>query len=420
MSKIPFINTADVNCWMVYIMPFDDKEKSDWELVNRVQRRCIQDIFFGMGWDLEGAFSFGEILSEEKAELFKEKYQDKFDGEYSVSDSAINGYLNIKKGDFVIARLRDSHYYVGKVSSERAIYLNNPADEDLKYFSWGCYVENWFEFSNVEEIPSEIVGRFSQRLHSTIQKISPYRLKFLVISLYESRLEKSQREYNIPKLRIGEYNFVRSMDYQELEDLVALFIYEKHKDEDYALLPSSCKVNEPKFEFRFVSNLGAPITCQVKNEAWVSPENYRKEDSYRSIYLFSGAWSEDDIKNLRGEYNEKSNIYIISRQELFETLLKHKGMLKQFYDYENEYVSAENILLENYNKCEKLTKKSKDFRNYAVSDDFICFYRYDGLFYSAEFDALVLSWHILWDEEDGINKELDATNQILADINRGR
>lgn len=419
MNRIPFINISDVNCWMVYIMPFNDTEKSDWNLVNRVQQRCIQDKFFGMGWDLEEVFSFGEIISKEKAEFYKEKYKDKYEGKYSVSDSAMKGYLNIKKGDYVIARLRDSHYYVGKVSSEQAVYLNKD-DEDYKYFSWGCYVENWFEFSNVEDIPSEIVGRFSQRLHSTIQRIDPYRLKLLVISLYESRLEKSKREYDVPKLRIGSYNFVRSMDYQELEDLLALFIYERHKDEGYVLLPSSCKINEPEFEYRFVSKGEKPITCQVKNAKWVCPKYYENENAYKVIYLFSGDWSDEEYERFRSIYNNNSNIYIVSRAELFETL-KSKGVLfNPFYDFDNPPYSARNINLEGYFCKNKITKKSRDFRNYTISNDFICFYRYSGLFYSSEFDALVLSWHILGDEEDGINKELDAANQILADINRGR
>ena len=78
------------------------------------------------------------------------------------------------------------------MSSNRALYLNKVNDEDYRYFSWGCYVEEWVEYSKVEEIPSEIVGRFSYRVHPKNQRIVPHRLRLLAIAMYESRASNQE------------------------------------------------------------------------------------------------------------------------------------------------------------------------------------------------------------------------------------
>ena len=48
-----------------------------------------------------------------------------------------------------------------------------------------------------------------------------------------------------------------------------------------------------------------------------------------------------------------------------------------------------------------------------MDDDFICFERKDGLFYSREFDALVLSYHVFED----LNEEAKRIKRIINDIN---
>lgn len=413
MNSIPFIDISDTNCWMVYIMPFSDEEKADWALVNKVQSKCIENRFFGMGWDLKDAFEYGEEINETKVEYYKTLYRTKTG--YDVSDRAVKGYSQIKAGDYVITRLRNSRYYVGRVSS-RAKYIYR--DDDInQYFSWGCFVDEWVEFATAESIPSEIVGRFSQRLHSTIQRINTYRLRLLIISMYETNSKEREPRIKVPKLRIGEYNFVRSMNYEELEDLMALFIYERHKSDGFILLPSSCKVSEPKYEYRFVSASGETITCQVKNQENIEPEDYENESAYKMIYVFSGLWSKEQIKTFRDKYNGRTNIYIPSREELFSTLKANKSFSNPYYDFENAPIDTRSVRLDGYNKCEKLNRNSSDYKNYVISPDFICFLRYDGLFFSSEFNSLILSYHILGDSEEAHKKEIEYANAILSDLN---
>jgi hypothetical protein len=50
-----------------------------------------------------------------------------------------------------------------------------------------------------------------------------------------------------------------------------------------------------------------------------------------------------------------------------------------------------------------------------MSEDFVCFLAKDGFFYSAEFGALILSWHIMAND---LQKEGELTEKIAKDINR--
>ena len=406
-NLIGFIDITKVNCWMVYLMPFGADERTDYDRVNTLQQECIKLGIFGMGWAIP-CFECLTLMTPKNIEIYAKAYKDKYDGKWSVSEDALNGYQSIKKGDYVIMRLKNGHYYIGRVSSEGAKYIYKEGDPVYGLFSWGGTVEKWFEYSNDQEIPSEIVGRFSQRLHSTIQRIVPYRQRLLVISMYERK--SGEKRFKIPKLRIGLNNFVRSLNYMELEDLVALYIMDKHNKDGYKLIPSSCKVSQQNYEFSFVAKGKKPITCQVKNQHEIDIERYKKDKSYEKIYIFSGRWNEKEVLSKRELYKDYGNIYIISPSELYRTL-KEEGIFKNdFYDFENTPISPYNINLDGYEK----KKKPKGENTYSIDDDYICFVNGDGLFYSAEFGLLVHSWDVF----EGTKYDRNCIEKIKADINR--
>jgi hypothetical protein len=341
------------------------------------------------------------------------EYVDKYNAQgWNVSNDAVNGYKNIKKGDYVIMRLKNSHYYVGKVSSDGAFYIHQPEHPIYGLFSWGATVEKWIEYSNDGEVPSEIVGRFSQRLYSTIQRVSPYRQRLLIISMYENKLPEQEREINVPKLHISPNNFVRSLNYWELEDLVALYIAEKHNDDGYRLLPSSCKINQQKYEFRFVAKNKKPISCQVKNQEEIEIKHYVGENSYEKIYIFSGKWSEEDVAKQNRKYEAYPHIWIISPKELWETLKNNNIFIfpSDFYDLENRTLCPKELPLKDYKEVTKIKTPTE----YTMSEDFVCFLARDGFFYSKEFGTLVLSWHIM----DDLKREQELIEQVVEDINR--
>ena len=410
MSRIPFINIADTECWLVYLMPFNSSERTNYEKVLKTQQECIDRRVFGMGWDLD-CLEYGTPMTPENAEYYTKTYNARYD--WKVSDKSVSSYRTIKKGDYVVTRLKNGHYYVGRVSSEGAYYLYKKNDSFYGLFSWGGSVEEWFEYENDDLIPSEIAGRFSQRLHSTIQRVSGYRQRLLIISMYENRLKDSDKTFDVPKLKISPYNFVRSLTYMQLEDLVALYIDKAWHDTGFRLLPSSCKVSQQNYEFRFVAPNRMPITCQVKNQQEINLDHYINEKEYQFIYVFSGKWSTEEVKELRDKYiSLNPSIQIIDPRELFEVFIKYKDIFQNdFYECTSNVLKPDQLPLERY----ELRKRLKGEKHYSLSDDFACFVRQDGLFYSTEFEALILSWHIMDDHEE----ELRIANQVWNDINRG-
>lgn len=54
--EIPFLDMRRspgdiINCWIVYLMPFDSDERSDYDKIHAFQKACIDNNIFGMGWD---------------------------------------------------------------------------------------------------------------------------------------------------------------------------------------------------------------------------------------------------------------------------------------------------------------------------------------------------------------------------------
>ena len=263
MSKIPFINIADTECWLIYLMPLKSDERTDYDTVLELQEKCIKRRIFGMGWDLD-CLEHGTKMTPENAEYYTKMYNERYEG--GVSEKSVSSYQRIKKGDYVVTRLKNGHYYVGRVSSDGAYYLYKKNDAFFGLFSWGGNVEEWVKYETDDSIPSEIAGRFSQRRHSTIQRVSGYRQRLLIISMFENRMKEKKKAFDIPRLRITPNNFIRSLTYMQLEDLVALYIDKKWHEEGYRLIPSSCKVSQQNYEFRFVAPNRKSITCQVKNQ----------------------------------------------------------------------------------------------------------------------------------------------------------
>lgn len=212
--------------------------------------------------------------------------------------------------------------------------------------SWGCHVEKWLEFKTQDDLPYELIGRMSQQQHQTIQRIDRYRLKFLIIEAYIKR-EKSKSD--IPKLILTKNNFARSLHYKQLEDLVSLYIVEENKEQNYLLMPSSCKINEQKYEFFFKSPNRKAITCQVKNQEEIKIEEYYNENDFEKIYIFSGIWNNEQVEELnkKANKNKANNIQIISPDELFDILQNSKYNYKEYLNL-NSYYKIDEIKLKIY------------------------------------------------------------------------
>ena len=410
--QIPFINLADTKCWMVFLMPFDSDEREDYKIVISFQNECLKKKMFGMGWgfdELNDLFENGAIITDEKANKFTDYLRKMYHSkgwefnENSLS-AALQNYLRIKKGDYIMTRFKNSHYFIGKVSSN-INFMFDINDTYLKLLSWGGYVEEWVEFENDSELPSEIVGRLSSRYNKMIEPNNWYRQNLLIMSAYEEKTKRPNGVFeSIPKLKLNVSNFARSCDYRELEDLVGYFIHKKYMNDGYYLLPSTCKNSQQNYEFIYVSKGKKPITCQVKNQREIDLQQYVGETSYEKIFIFSGVWNDEYVDLLNKQYQSQNNsIYVIKPSELFEVVNETSIFNANYIDTSATKRVLGDFKLDPTNKVSRFYGISQDNylyrRNtYKVDDDFICFIDND-FFYSFEYDALILKNHFCEDKE---------------------
>ena len=88
--EIPFLDMRRspgdiINCWIVYLMPFDSDERSDYDKIHAFQQACIDNNIFGMGWDLtKEPLHFGTPI-QEGADIYKERYGPNRSMEYALN-----------------------------------------------------------------------------------------------------------------------------------------------------------------------------------------------------------------------------------------------------------------------------------------------------------------------------------------------
>lgn len=403
MKKIEFYDMKGVNCWIINLKPFGPNDPDD--IIRNLQDECVQNKIFGIGW---GTDCFGTHTKVTLDENTKKVYKDSFEDKNSARDSAADRMSEIKCGDLAIMRLRDGHIYLGKVTEP--VFHDNTIlkGENSNRLSWVCRVEKWLEFCDDTLIPSEIMGRFSQRQQATITKIANYKQRLLMLAMYDI---KNSGKTSVPKVILNENNFTRALSYTDLEDLVCAYIYTRHVHDGYMLLPSSGKVSRLKYEFTFVSNHldKKPITCQVKNQNSepINIADYENDkDTYEKIYLFSGN------NNFANRDLAKDNIEIINHRNLFDVL--KCGNLKFMYDKLSKYhlfsespdlVKIKETLdgKEKDWKCiKKFSKDSDDFKKYKVGTRKVGDQQaeeiswisvgYDGLYITDEFDSFIIEW----------------------------
>lgn len=318
------ININDINCWIINLKPFDSNV--DVNLIKDFQLNCVKHNVFGIGWHKDG---FSGSLADNKDDFLK-KCSD--DNSYNAIKKATDNMNKIEKGDLVIMRLKNTHYYIGQVS-EKAFYKNKVLDSKIfnERLSWMCKVNKWIEYSTDEFLPSEIIGRLSQRRQPTISRVANYRQKMLICSAFNNQYD--EKIAGVSKINISIDNFARSLNYMELEDLVCSYIYKSihtaYPEKNYVLLPSSCKTSRPLYEFIFVCPNEKPITCQVKNEAVIDLKQY-DDDNYKKIYVFSD-------KGYANKDTKKPNTEIIEREKLYRLLIDNTGYMNSklsiYYDF---------------------------------------------------------------------------------------
>ena len=289
------------------------------------------------------------------AEKEEENKKEENKSENNGLKRAIDNFFSIKKGDVVLSRLRNGKYIVGRVIDDEKEYGRTQEEEEIlnKYnvksqgFGWRCNVD-WHIISR-EDVPSDIIGRCSQRNPSTLTHINNDRIKLFTLKL----LKQSDKTIKIdcPPIILNKNNFASSLNSDELEDLVYLYILKENNN--LTLLPSLCKISEPLYEFFLQDNDGKYITCQVKNNSVVEFLIYKdemdkdKEKKIKKIYLFSGIgkYFKDEDKEKYDEFknNYEEKITEIDKKELWKILNDKKQYFKFSQKQTKDYYDIKDV-----------------------------------------------------------------------------
>lgn len=312
------------NVFLVQLKPFAPDKRNN-EKVVALQEDSINENICGMGWGFAEFFQKNQEsqLQAIGVENYKKSYKEYYGASKALTE-ALNRYNEIKEGDYILTRLYNTSLcYIGKVKS-KAYHSENKLS-NIRYgmtnYSWIVDVE-WKNIGPFISIPSALRGVMQSRMN-TIKKLNDMQ------HLVQKKLIKVLYEETQEKIEINSENFYRALDALDLEDLVAKYVIENNSG--YMLIPSSCKSDEPTFEFKFL-NKNKMITCQVKNNEDIDCNVYSNlANTLEKIYLFSG-------KGYVGQIKENiKNIILIEKEELFNVLRKDFHDKGEFYNELHKY-----------------------------------------------------------------------------------
>lgn len=416
-----FIDVSKINCWIGQLLPGGSKNK-DKNAVENFQNECKENGFFRIGWNIKNSNFYDKFIDDDIKKSFCEEYK----GDKGGLEKALENISGMKKGDLIITRVTGK-YYIGMVKFEKAKYVEQKIAENE--YRWSVKVAEWIEIPEIH-IPGDIVGRFSQRRHPTIQRVgeASMRLKLLLIKIFQNHVKnndkykeiekfKEIKKMNIPRIVLNENNFTSALNYMDLEDLVYLYILSKN--EEYQLLPSSCKISKVNYEMDLRNLENKIITCQVKNRECVKYEEFiadANEKIFEKIYLFSGneKYDNTEIEKDLAEKNKEdiikeNGITIIRKENLFKffkdedkvnekvEILKKKINLDKYYEFKEDEKNLK--IPKGWDKWKGKDKDKDEYRGYIpynknnkvymqnIYGDII--FPNNVIYYSSEFQSLI-------------------------------
>lgn len=352
------IDISDIkNCWLVYLKPGGVEENK----VKDLQKMCIKDETYRIGWGIGKLCRNYKELDETSIKDYVDEWKKNGNSNSSGLKKALEELKKMQKGDLLIMRLLDNKYYIGQVD-KTSYYMPG------EILSWGCHVSKWWEFSEMD-LPSDILGRFSQRMHSTIQHIADIKLVLLIIKIFKEKINSD--DITIPKVQLDSNNYVTSLNYKNLEDLVYEYMLNDNVNINYKLIPSECTVSKKQYEFNLINkeNMKDIITCQVKNNKEIRKEDFEiyvrdtQNNMFEKIYLFSGKgqygeFDEGDARTYLEEKNLDKKLIIILKQELYEFFMNNKEtefLYKKINKYYEKCLDDDN-----FNNKEKMKNLAED------------------------------------------------------------
>lgn len=429
------VNLGSIKFYEMNLLPFnkDELQKVD---VLAFQQYCLDNNLFGIGW--AGSVDKNDFETDINDKiLLNDKYKEIHISKDKNVSHAINELEKIKENDYIFIRLRSDRYCIGRVVTP-IHYVCDKNNEYLYYLSWGGKVAEWIIFEHSGEVPAcmtlycrTTIGRIAsserylpllQAMRLKVPKMIE-KLEFCTAGKDKEKLESLIEEMVVLdkifnkdiKQILTKDNFGRALKPELLEDLVAMYIYDDL--ENARLIPSTSKADRKMYEFNFVykeNNQNKVATCQVKNNADINVERYKDVKVYDRIYLFSGCWNDDNIKEKKAEYSDCKHLYLIDKEKLFETLKKYvndkKGTLNNITNFYEVY-NAEQKHIDNIDK-ESIIKIIEDVgvssktksKKYWLEKESCKWISLGNVWYSCEFDCIVIEL-----DEDMENNNLNTS-----------
>ena len=298
--------SENINVWWVQCKPFE-KEKLYSDEARCFQRKCIENRFFGIGWNREQITKVyaGQTICSELVKLFKE--------EKPTSKSfsrAQNIFLQMEIGDVVFSRL-DGEYYVGIIEKRPYVTIDYP---DL--LTWQSDVKEWVKIGGLIDLPHHVRGQISStNFQTTVTKVEGFsRITLLFLAGLRSK----------ERINISVNDFYSAMNDEDLEDLMGYYM--SVTEPEYVLLPSSCKKNTPGIEYvMYNPKDGSEIACQTKVNNEINVDHYlnKSYERFKRVFLFSGKGYTGDEK-----ITDNGNIKIVGKKELYDALRTNERMLR--------------------------------------------------------------------------------------------
>lgn len=199
---VNFIDISKINCWIGQLSPGGSDKNND-----KFKDECLENGYYRLGWTLtnnrkkyenkniENIYFFKKNEKEKNTDLYfskdwekeewkkdeKNKDESIFEENFvkkskeSSLDKALDSMKTMKKGDIIVTRVK-GNYYIGRIT-DTARYLKQEIENDTTY-RWSVKVngdENKWIKIPATVMPGDIVGRFSQRRHPTLQRVGENR-----------------------------------------------------------------------------------------------------------------------------------------------------------------------------------------------------------------------------------------------------
>lgn len=261
---------------------------------------CLQNNIVGVGWRID----------EETKTLSWNEYHSQASKIYGDKSwkAALNAIKNrIKIDDLIWTRDKQNNYYLGRITGDWK-YQSDQENLDADVINIrDC---DWVKIGTVDSVPGKLINSFIPA--RTVQKVNSHTVKIYSQTTFNEL--KGEQVYHLDEIESNDIFSLLSSD--DCEDLIAMYL---QLEENYFLIPSSCKSDMMRYEFELKNReTGKSAVVQVKN-GYVNLNSKDYNNLNSEVYLFT----------TKGQYlgEKRDNIHFIKPEKIVEFMQSNKEIL---------------------------------------------------------------------------------------------